>query len=454
MSNLHMRSLSRLAFDTLLHFKPNSIHHIKQLHAHLITNALSSPSLLAKLIHQYCAFSSPHCAYTFFIHLRSPNLFLFNTLIKCLPPTLVFDDFTYIFALGACARSPSLWEGRQIHARILKQGVWSNVLVQTTAIHFYANNNDVALARLVFDEMRKRSSVTWNAMITGYCSQRGKVVCYARDALVLFRAMLVDACGVKPTDTTMVCVLSAASQLGVLETGVGVHGYIEKTVLAPANDVLLVLGLLTCTPNAGVWAVLCAFWGMKERNVLTWTAMITGLARHGRGKEALELLDEMVAYGVKPNAVTFTSLFSACCHAGLVEEGLQLFHSMRSKFGVTPGIQHYGCIVDLLGRAGHLKEAYDFVRECHLLSACKVHRDVVMGEEVGKLLLQLQPQQSFADLVAASEDFIALSNVYASAERWEDVETVREAMKVKGIETKPGCSSVQTSGQSFSLRGL
>nr|CAN74807.1 hypothetical protein VITISV_022137 [Vitis vinifera] len=437
MSNLHMRSLSRLAFDTLLHFKPNSIHHIKQLHAHLITNAVSSPPLLAKLIHHYCAFSSPHYAYTFFIHLRSPNLFLFNTLIKCLPPSssilvfadwvsreaLVFDDFTYIFALGACARSPSLWEGRQIHARILKQGVWSNVLVQTTAIHFYANNNDVALARLVFDEMRKRSSVTWNAMITGYCSQRGKVVCYARDALVLFRAMLVDACGVKPTDTTMVCVLSAASQLGVLETGVGVHGYIEKTVLAPANDVFVGTGLVDI---------------------------------HGRGKEALELLDEMVAYGVKPNAVTFTSLFSACCHAGLVEEGLQLFHSMRSKFGVTPGIQHYGCIVDLLGRAGHLKEAYDFVRGMpvepdailwrSLLSACKVHRDVVMGEEVGKLLLQLQPQQSFADLVAASEDFIALSNVYASAERWEDVETVREAMKVKGIETKPGCSSVQTSG--------
>ena len=479
MSNLHMRSLSRLAFDTLLHFKPNSIHHIKQLHAHLITNALSSPSLLAKLIHHYCAFSSPHSAYTFFIHLRSPNLFLFNTLIKCLPPrssilvfadwvsreALVFDDFTYIFALGACARSPSLWEGRQIHARILKQGVWSNVLVQTTAIHFYANNNDVALARLVFDEMRKRSSVTWNAMITGYCSQRGKVVCYARDALVLFRAMLVDACGVKPTDTTMVCVLSAASQLGVLETGVGVHGYIEKTVLAPANDVFVGTGLVDMYSKCGcLGSALCIFGGMKERNVLTWTAMITGLARHGRGKEALELLDEMVAYGVKPNAVTFTSLFSACCHAGLVEEGLQLFHSMRSKFGVTPGIQHYGCIVDLLGRAGHLKEAYDFVRGMpvepdailwrSLLSACKVHRDVVMGEEVGKLLLQLQPQQSFADLVAASEDFIALSNVYASAERWEDVETVREAMKVKGIETKPGCSSVQTSGQSFSLRGL
>ena len=486
-----MRSLSRLSFDALLNFKPNSINQVKQLHAHFIINAITSPSLLAKLIHHYCAFSSPSphyyaYAYTFFLHLPSPNIFLLNTLIKCLPPrssilvfadwvsreSLVFDDFTYIFALGACARSPpSLWEGKQIHARTLKQGVWSKVLVQTTAIHFYANNKEAGLARLVFDEMPERSSVTWSAMIAGYCSQKGRIVCYARDALVLFRAMLVDNCGVKPSSTTMVCVLSAASQLGVLETGVCVHGYIEKTLLAPESDVFLGTGLVDMYSKCGcLGSALCIFGRMRERNVLTWTAMTTGLARHGRGKEALELLDEMVAAapatdGVKPNAVTFTGLFSACCHAGLVKEGLQLFHTMQSsKFRVMPRMQHYGCIVDLLGRAGHLKEAYEFIKRMpvqpdsilwrSLLSACKVHGDVAMGEEVGKLLLQLQPQQSFADFVAASEDFIALSNVYASAERWEDAETVREAMKIKGIETKPGCSSVQTIGESFSMNEL
>lgn len=480
MSNLHLRSLSTLSHDAFLRFKPNSIHHVKQIHAQLVTNALYSSSLLAKLIHHYCAFSSPSCAYSFFTHLRPRNLFLFNTLIKCLPPrssllvfshwvsreALVFDDYTYIFALGACARSPSLWEGKQIHARIVKQGIWPNVLVQTTAIHFYANNKDVGLARLVFDEMRERSSVTWNAMIAGYCAFRsGRAACYARDALVLFRAMFCDACcGVKPTDTTVVCVLSAASQLGALETGVCVHGYIEKTVLAPERDVFLGTGLVDMYSKCGcLVSAFYIFGALKERNVLTWTAMTTGLARHGRGKEALEFLHKMVADGVKPNAVTFTSLFSACCHAGLLEEGLQLFHCV-SKFGVTPEIRHYGCIVDLLGRTGHLKEAYDFVREMpveadpiiwrSLLSACKVHGDVVMGQEVGKLLLQLQPQHTLAVSLDASQDFIALSNIYASAERWEDVETVRGAMKVQGIETEPGCSSVQTISQSFSMNEL
>lgn len=159
----------------------------------------------------------------------------------------------------------------------------------------------------------------------------------------------------------------------------------------------------------------------------------------------------MGACGLKPNAVTFTSLLLACCHAGLVEEGLHLFYSM-SKFNVTPRMQHYGCIIDLLSRTGLLKEAYEFIMGMpvepdailwrSLLSASRIHGDVAMAEKVGKVLLQIHPEERSLDVT--SEDYVALSNIYASAGKWEDVEKLREEMNVKGIENKAGCSSVQT----------
>lgn len=464
-----MLSLPRLRAIEFLHLKLLSINQLKQTHAQLIVNGLNSPSLMAKLIQQYCILSSQlssyHSAHLVFKHFDKPNLFLLNTLIRCSQPKesilvfskwvsrgcLEFDDFTYIFVLGACARSPSvptLWAGRQIHGRVMKCGTISNVMVQTTLVHFYASNKDVGSARRVFNEMVVRNSVTWNVMITGYCSQRGS----ARDALVLFCDMLDDVYGAKPTDTTIVCVLSAASQFGGLETGACVHGYIEKIKWVPENDVFIGTGLLDMYSKCGCLdSALSIFMRMKEKNILTWTAMATGLAIHGKGKEALQLLDAMGACGLKPNAVTFTSLLLACCHAGLVDEGLQLFHSMN-KFNVIPQMQHYGCIVDLLSRTGLLKEAYEFIMRMpvkpdailwrSLLSASRIHGDVAMGEQVGKLLLQIHPKQNSLDVT--SEDYVALSNIYASAGKWDDVEMVREEMKVKGIENKAGRSSVQT----------
>ncbi|KAK2637828.1 hypothetical protein Ddye_025623 [Dipteronia dyeriana] len=303
--------------------------------------------------------------------------------------------------------------------------------------------------------MPMKNSVTWNAMINGYCSQSKKSNDCAFEALLLFKDMLVDVCGVKPTDTTMVCVLSASSQLSVFESGACVHGYIEKKIYMPENDLFVGTGLVDMYSKCGCLdSALSIFRRMRDKNVLTWTAMVTGLAIHGRGKEAIRLLDLMRVCDVKPNAVTFTSLFSACCHAGLVKEGLSLFDNMKSKWDLEPNIHHYGCIVDLLGRAGHLNEAYEFIMRMpvrpdailwrSLLSACNVHDDVVMGEKVGKILLQLQPESISEDLTGTSEDYVALSNVYASAGRWQKVESLRKEMKVRRIENEPGYSLVQT----------
>ncbi|WOH06466.1 hypothetical protein DCAR_0625894 [Daucus carota subsp. sativus] len=471
-----MHPLPRVACLSLLNLKLKHINNVKELHAQLITNALYSFSNLAKLIQQYCSFSSPQATNHADLILKhfeiNTNVYLLNVLIRCSSPRhsvqvfknyvsrpgVCFDNFTYVFALGACARASLLLEGRQIHCRVVKHGFWTDVMVQTTAVHFYAKSRDVGSARKVFDEMSVRSRETWNAMIAGYCSQRERVggdACGV--ALSLFCEMLGG--GVKPDGTTMVSALSAVSQLGVLESGICVHGYVEKMLCEPQNDVYVGTGLVDMYSKCGcVDSAMWIFKRMKERNVLTWTAMTTGLAIHGRGKEALEVLDMMEGHGLVPNAVTFTSLLSACCHGGLVQEGLSLFYSM-DRFGVLPTRQHYGCIVDLLGRAGHLEEAYNFIDNMQverdailwrtLLSACNVHGDLLTGEKIRQILLNMQTEQKFKSTGAAadmSEDYIALSNMYASADRWDDVKIVREEMKFKGYGSKPGLSSLQSPG--------
>ncbi|XP_021742249.1 pentatricopeptide repeat-containing protein At3g18970-like [Chenopodium quinoa] len=469
-----MSSTSKLIY-TLLHRKPKSFNQLKQIHAILITTNLKSPSTLAKLIENHFLLSpnqAPIHAHLIVNHNQTDyQLFLLNTLIKCSLPrdsihlfakwvsvsSIVFDDYTFIFALGACARSPSvsgLYEGKQIHARAMKLGFMPDLLVSTTALHFYANNGGISFARKVFDEMPVRSSATWNALITGYSSQKQNSHENSIKALVSFKEMMVAGdSDVKPNGMTLVCVLSAVSQLGSLESGCSVHGYIAKTIDAPENDVYVGTSLVGMYSKCGCLGIASkVFAMMSERNVRTWTAMVTGLAFYGKGREAIELLNEMRECDVRPNTVTFTSMLSACCHAGLVEEGLYLFHNMEKEFGVAPQIEHYGCVVDLLGKAGLLREAYDFIvgmpTESNsvlwrsLLGSCRLHGDFVMGERVGKILLQLQSDLHLGNERSTSKDYIGLSNVYALAERWEDVGTIREEMRMNGLEIKPGHSAV------------
>ncbi|ESW22006.1 hypothetical protein PHAVU_005G118500 [Phaseolus vulgaris] len=463
--------LPRLRCISFLYSFRKESENIKQIHAQLITNGLKLPAFLAKLIEHYCGSPDSHItnnAHLVFQYFDKPDLFLFNTLIRCAKPNdsiiifqdefsrglLFFDDYTYNFVLGACARSPSastLWVGRQLHSLIVKHGVGSNILVSTTKIYFYSSNKDIISARRVFDEMPMRTSVTWNAMITGYSSLKEGNKQYAVNAISLFNDMLVDVRGIKPTDTTVVAVLSAVSQMGLLETGACMHAFAEKT-LCTEDDVFIGTVLVDMYSKCGCLdSALSVFRRMNQKNILTWTALTTGLAIHGKGKQALEVLYKMGDYGVKPNEATFTSFLSACCHSGLMEEGLQFFHEMKRTFSVTPQIQHYGCIVDLLGRAGKLKEAYEFIMQMPinpddviwriLLGACKIHEDVVMGEKVGKFLLQLE-EWSHPELTSKSQDYVALSNVYALAERWVDVEAVRKQMRAKSISNKAGCSTV------------
>lgn len=293
--------------------------------------------------------------------------------------------------------------------------------------------------------MPEREIVTWNAMITGYF-QNG----FSEEALSMFRAMQV--LGFVPNDVTMVTVLSACAHAGALELGKWVHAYIERNGLA--GEISVKTALVNMYSKSGcVKRALEVFEEIPDRNLVCWTAMINGLAVNGCGREAVEYFNRMVRSNVRPDAISLISLLSACSHGGLLEEGRQFFANLRRLYGVTPQMEHYGCMVDLLGRSGHLDEAYELITNMPfapnvvmwrtLLGACKVHKNVELGELVLKKIIELEPRHH--------GDYVLVSNIYAAVGRWEDVANIRRTMKKKGIIKVPGCSMIEIDGRIHSF---
>lgn len=192
-----------------------------------------------------------------------------------------------------------------------------------------------------------------------------------------------------------------------------------------------------------------AFSCMKEKNVRSWTALISGFGMHGRAKEALEVFYNMIRAGVKPNYITFVSVLAACSHGGLVQEGWHWFHAMKDEFNVEPGLEHYSCMVDLLGRAGYLGHAYNLIKQMKvtpdfviwgsLLAACRIHKNVELAEISADKLFELDSSNCGY--------YVLLSNIYADAGRWEDVERMRLLMKDRGLVKPPGFSLVELKGK-------
>ncbi|ONK56542.1 uncharacterized protein A4U43_C10F9880 [Asparagus officinalis] len=256
-----------------------------------------------------------------------------------------------------------------------------------------------------------------------------------------------DRSKVKNDEITMLVVVSACAHLGVLEVGRWIHAYIDRNRMWTSLNLEIVLvNMYVKCGDIEISSLL--FRGMKEKDVRVWSVMISGLAIHGLGKEALGLFYEMESIGINPDFVTLTAVLSACSHSGLVNEGLKLLDRMQIDYLVEPTIEHYDCIVDLLGRAGRLKEALGLIQRIPLkpnvalwgalLVACRVHKDVDMGEKVAKEMFELDPHHAGAH--------VFLSNVYASYKRWELVEEVRNSMKDQKVRKHPGSSLIELGG--------
>ncbi|XP_031395145.1 pentatricopeptide repeat-containing protein At3g29230-like [Punica granatum] len=312
------------------------------------------------------------------------------------------------------------------------------VVSWTAMISGYTVIGDLKSAEALFDQMPRKNTVSWNAMITGYVHNH-----QFDQALALFHRMLIDnAC--KPDHTTLISALSACSHLGSLEQGKWIDSYIKKHKL----EMSLSLGnaLIDMFAKCGdLGNAKLAFDDMSTRCVITWTTMISGLAYNGKCAEALDLYDRMCSEGFRPDDVLFIAVLTACTHGGLVEDGKRVFSEMVSKFGIEPRIEHYGSMVDLLGRAGKLQEAIEFIEKMHLqpnsviwgtlLSCCKFHGSKDILDTVIQKIMEQEPSNpSYLTLI---------SNLKALVGQSVDGSIYRAAMREKGMEKVPGCSLIQ-----------
>ncbi|KAL6606508.1 hypothetical protein ACP70R_042161 [Stipagrostis hirtigluma subsp. patula] len=355
---------------------------------------------------------------------------------------------------AACAEAGDLALGREAHRRVAAAEVALDVVAWNALVDMYAKCGDVAAARRWFRRMpANRTVVSWNTMISALvrAGEHG-------EALPLFRKM--QRAGVRPDDATFVAVLGACAQLGALDAGRWVHAYLcRRPGRRDAPDGVVGNALLDMYAKCGaIDQAMAVLDGMARRDVYTYASAILGLATHGRAEEALAVFAGMRRAGVRPNGVTLLGVLSACCHAGLVDEGLRHLGAMPESYGVTPGIEHYGCAVDMLGRAGRLDEAEALVAAMRvppdalirgsLLAACRARGDVERAERLMRRMAEEEDHDGGAG------DHVLMSNMYASRGRHGRAVRVRKQMRRSKISKDPGCSVIEIDGVVHEFRAV
>ncbi|XP_004295922.1 PREDICTED: pentatricopeptide repeat-containing protein At5g66520-like [Fragaria vesca subsp. vesca] len=469
--------------------------HIKQVQSHLaVSGTLFDPYAAAKVI-SFCALShNPHHlrhAYHLFRFMPTRTTYIWNLMIRTFTdsndPTQALslytnmlrtgsspDNYTFSFALRASAALSSLYFGVMIHTHAIRLGWESYDFVQNGLVHLYVTCESMDSARKLFDMCFCKDVVTWTALVNGYvkCGQivtarhlfdempEKNAVSWStmingfvhlgmfREALEVFADM--QAAGVSPNRAGIVGALTACGYVGALDQGRWIHAYVKRKGMR--LDVVLGTAVVDMYAKCGCVETSCAvFDEMRERDVFAFTSLISGFANNGECVNAVSLFKRMEDEGVAPNEVTFVCVLSACSRVGMVDEGLKVFRSMKSRFGVEPGVQHYGCLVDLLGRAGMLEEAKKVVTKMPmgpdsyvlgaLLNACRVHGDLDLGKEM--------VERFTGQRLDHSGVHVLLSNIYASENQWDDVTLLRKGMEEKRVRKVPGCSLIEVNGEVY-----
>ncbi|KAK7270583.1 hypothetical protein RIF29_23825 [Crotalaria pallida] len=395
---------------------------------------------------------------------------MFSSMLKS--SSLDPDKFTLGSILSACANLENLKLGKQIHAHIVKADIdissgavrnalismyaksgaveiaqrvvqltgtsSINVIAFTSLLDGYVKIGDINTAREIFDSLKCRDVVAWTAMIVG-CAQNGLI----SDALEIFRLMIRE--GPKPNSYTLAAVLSVFSSLASLDHGKQLHATAIR--LEELSSISVGNALITMYSRSGsikdarkVFNQICS-----NRDTLTWTSMIIALAQHGLGNEAIQLFEKMLKFNIKPDHVTYVGVLSACTHVGLVGKGKFYFTWMKNVHHIEPTPSHYACMIDLLGRAGLLEEAYNFIQSMpiepdviawgSLLSSCRLHKNVDLANVAAEKLLLIDPNNSGA--------YSALANTLSACGKWEDAAKIRKSMKDRAVKKEQGFSWVQ-----------
>ncbi|XP_065858066.1 putative pentatricopeptide repeat-containing protein At5g13230, mitochondrial isoform X2 [Euphorbia lathyris] len=350
------------------------------------------------------------------------------------------NQFTFASVLQACATMESLDLGKQMHSHVVKVGLNTNVFVLNALTDVYSKCGRMETAMELFVELPNRNEVTWNTIIVGYVQSDDK-----EKALSLFKDML--ECQVQPTEVTYSSILCASASLAAMELGIQIHSLLVKTNYD--KDTVAGNALIDMYAKCGcIKEALSVFDMLGERNEVSWNTMISGYSMHGLGKEALNFFQMMQETKCKPNKVTFVGVLSACSSAGLLDTGQTYFKSMVQDYGIEPCMEHYTCMVWLLGRSGHLDKAVKLIEEIPfepsvmvwraLLGACVIHNNVDLGRISAERVLEIDPQDEASHVL--------LSNIYATAGEWKNVASVRKAMKNKGVRKEPGLSWIENQG--------
>ncbi|CAM8909193.1 unnamed protein product [Rhodiola kirilowii] len=467
--------------------------HIKQIQSNLtVSGTIVDPYSSGKII-SLCAISnSGNLSHASNLFKCSPyrTKYMWNTMIRafserrlalqalCLYKEMLQcgggfspNNYTFSFVLRACGDMLNLGLGLGLHTQILKWG-WDgydfvvnglvhlyvccgcveyarnvfdecssrDVITWTSLINGYVKSEQIGAARELFDEMPMKNAVSWSAMINGYVH-----VGMFKEALELFNEMQVSGC--RPNPAGVVGAVTACTFLGALDQGRWIHSYVDKNQMKV--DSVLGTALVDMYAKCGSIDTAChLFECLAVKDVFAYTSLISGLANHNQSSKAIALYFRMHKEGVCPNEVTFICVLNACSRMGSVEEGLKIFESMKSVYGIEPAAQHYGCLVDLLGRAGMLEQAKQVVKEMPmkpdsyvlgaLLNACRVHGDV---ESVTEMVECLATQK-----LDHAGVHVLLSNMLATENKWDSVARVRKGMEEKNVNKIPGCSVIEVNG--------
>ncbi|CAK9168568.1 unnamed protein product [Ilex paraguariensis] len=451
--------------NLLFHLKQClSFNDLRQLHANIFkSHFFNNVFLLTRLAHAYLNLDHIHFAVIILMKMmKNPPVFLWNETIKgharngfykeaidlyysMVDGGYKSNEFTFTFVLPACAGLKSMHDGRRVHGDIVAGRYESNMFVATALIDMYVKSGELKLAEKVFDGLKNRGTASYNAMITGYVLNDE-----FNKALSLFNHMLASGL---PTDAvTLVGILQACASLGALQQGRWVHEQLVRVRME--INVYLGAALINMYARCGsINEAQRVFEQMPQRDLVTWTAIICGSGMHGLAHLAESLFLRMIGVGIRPDAVTFVGILAGFSHRGMVEKGWQYFNKMSMEYHIKPVLEHYSCIVDMLGRAGRLDEAEELVRkmvikpDCSiwggLLNACKIHRNVEMAERIVEEILRLEPINAGW--------YVLMSNIYATAGKWDQVAKMRHLVKERKLAKSPGWSSIEIGGQIHSF---
>ncbi|KAG8386716.1 hypothetical protein BUALT_Bualt03G0177900 [Buddleja alternifolia] len=478
----------------MLETQCQTIQDLKKIHAHLIKTGLAKHTIAASRVLAFCASSARDMNYAFsvFTQIEDPNLFTWNTIIRgfsqssnpyvaislfiemLMSSTLQPEKLTYPSVFKAYTQLGLAKDGAQLHGRIVKQGLEFDPFIRNSIIHMYANCGLLGNARKLFDEDNDLDVVAWNSIIMGFAksgeieeswrlfnkipfrneiSWNTMISGFVRngrwmDALSMFDEML-DKEIIRPSEFTLVSLLNACAKLGALQQGRWIHDYIKRSDIT--LNVIVVTSIINMFCKCGdIKTARQVFETAPRKGLSCWNSMILGLATNGFEHEAFELFLKLESSNFKPDSVSFIGVLTASNHSGQVEKAREYFKLMNERYGIEPRIEHYGCLVDVLGRAGKIEEAAEVVRSMpmeadvviwgSLLSACSSYgNNVDIAEWAAQNLILLDPDEMSAHVL--------MSKVYAASGRFDRAMEERIEMNKKEMGKQPGCSLIEVNGE-------